>query len=360
MTTISVKLVLVVGLISALSCKKQTDDQIQAPTPVTPDLTISDVKQAMSQQMASEVYNDLDWSIAVVSSLDEEHKNNLIQVSSRSNLKTSLYYSVLNNVKSAYLVTLNLPNKVEKETDIDGSIEIRSVKNQLLRKFTVNNNEVTIESYDSQGFVSPPDSIEQCTGCTLPPAMVTVSLGGLTKIMNGMFYTYGGGLKGYYIQGTSGQYGSGGSYASSYYDLYQDPITKTQFKLMFLNQNPLFKDYKFIPKITKYATYDQYQVVDNKTLGPTNFIVNFQIDKTGHLIRDKSEVIIYSFSPGTFTVNKTQPDALYGTQTNTMAFAIEGVSSQGPYKMPYYVSVSVRNFNMPGTYVYLRYIPYAP
>ena len=325
-------------LLTACSKKdNQTSTQVNA-SQVSSASFISQVQRSMKGQMSSAVYNDLDWQNALVSSLDNDHTDNLMQVRSKRDLKTSLYYSIMDNKVTSYLVTIGLPGKITTEEEVNGTIETRTIKNVLIKRFTVKNNKVVkVEYFDgsntSMDKQDGPDP--NCPDCTLPECVVMSYSGGTSIAYYSMFYTFGSGEGGKYIPGPVGQYGSGGGVSSPYYDKYSSKTTSATFQNPFLRKNPNQQNGKFIPVISKETDKDLYIITDNKTFWNFNVTVKFYLDKNNKLIVGTYEVKLTGFIVGSYIPDNLQPQYVnYGDKSLTFDIAGEYSYGVGSFDVP--------------------------
>lgn len=188
-------------------------------------------QKSLMKTMDKKDYNDFDWPHAVLYSLDSGNQESLLQVTSKTDTNKTLYYSVLDKTKRMFLVSVSL------DTNVSGSIEIFSVKNKPLKKFTLKENRVIKdELYDRK----PGDSLLNCPHCFLPPYIIV----GQADSVEGdfflyiMFYTFGGGEGWQFVQTPPGKYGSGGYYKSPFYDRYACKAVKYSIRNIFVDVNP--------------------------------------------------------------------------------------------------------------------------
>lgn len=316
-----------------LSCtKNDTISSVQSlkSSDKSSAIHLSDTKEKMKQQMKPQDFKDLDWPTARLNSLDKDHPNSLMKVQSKTTPNKALYYSMIDGIETAYLVTVNLPSNITDVKKVNGSVVVESVDGIVLRKITIEKNKaIGIINYDLEG--RPLEMSNLASDFTLPDVVVIGYIyNTMLTVFKSLVYTYGGGLA-WYTPFPTWDYGGGGSFNNPMYDKYEPENGGDVFVDPFVNKIPSQVRARFIAKVVKYATYDQWTVVDNKSWTTFNVTVTFRLDKNFKLIPDKTSVKVTGLIVGTLKVDPMQnPDAIYGRYgSNSMSFQIQSTWSYG-------------------------------
>lgn len=347
-------------IITVQSCNKQDITQAHLNQAKSADVILT-LQKSLKDKVNVEQYSNLDWSNVSVNSLDEAHPNSLIRVQDKIDPRKALYYSKIDDKERIYLVTIDLPTKTSSLNEINGSIEIRSIKNVLIKKIIVEknkaifiknfnnlNNDASSTEYLSDHEVSnlklDPNT---CEGCTLPPVVVTTSISG--NRYYSLLYTYGAGDIYFSSTPPPSTGGSGGSYSSPYWDKYapNNNGSGTVITNPFVNKNPAYSDVELPAIVKKYADgHTNWTVVDNKTFTYFNFRFTFQLDKNYKLISNTASAVVTGVSIGNYVMNQVQlPEPIYNN--STMSFMIQGNwvwSSTLNLSMNLPITVNVNNY----------------
>lgn len=326
------------SIIIVQSCNKQDITQAHLNQEKSTADVILKLQRSLKDKMNAEQYFNLDWSNVSVNSLDEAHPNSLIRVQDKIDPRKALYYSKIGDKERFNLVTIDLPAKTSSLNEINGSIEIRSIKNVLLKKIIVEKNKaIFIKNFNNLNNDTSTEYLSDhevsnlkldpntCEGCTLPPVVVTTSISG-NKYYS-LLYTYGAGDIIYFSSTPPPSTGgSGGSYSSPYWDKYASNSngSGTVITNPFVNKNPVYSDAELPAIVKKYSDgHTSWTVVDNKTFTYFNFRFTFQLDKNYKLISNTASAVVTGVSIGSYVMNQVQlPEPAYGN--NNMSFMIQG------------------------------------
>ena len=150
-----------------ISCSKQNAPSNRVGNQHVSGITVASLQKKFKTEMSPSIYNDLDWQHGLVTSLDLDHPNSMIRVKSKTDPNKALYYSDIDGVQRAYVVTTT-----------DKTIDVRTIKDTPLSRFTLSSsNVVKTETFSNGGENYVPKQPDpDCEKCTLPPAEVTVAL----------------------------------------------------------------------------------------------------------------------------------------------------------------------------------------